>query len=193
MLDLNFTPFPALSTKRLMLRALAPADIHALFALRSDPRVMKHIGRPLAKTLEDAAKFMQDMQETFAAKTGIVWAITRHGDPELIGTIGFWRIEAEHHHGELGYILKPELWGQGFTREAASAVIAHGFDGLSFHRIEACVDPANSASIGLLESLGFVREARFTQNFFFEGAFLDTLVYAMLRPMKKARSSDWGA
>lgn len=182
MLELTFTPFPILSTPRLWLRAIVPDDVQGLFALRSDPRVMKHIGRPLAKTLEDALTLVRDMQETFESKAGIVWAITRHGDPELIGTIGFWRIAAEHHRGELGYILKPPFWGQGLAREAATAVIAHGFERLRFHRIEANVDPANAASIGLLKSLGFACEAHFTQNFFFDGAFLDTLVFGLLNP-----------
>ncbi len=182
MLELDFTPFPILRTERLLLRAIVPTDAQALFVLRSDPRVMKHIGRPVAKSLEDAAKLMRDTQQSFEAKTGIVWAITQQGDPTLVGTIGFWRITVEHHRGELGYILKPDLWGQGFTREAARAVIDHGFQRLHFHRIEACVDPANSASSALLEALGFAREAHLAQNFLFDGVFSDTLMYGLLNP-----------
>jgi ribosomal-protein-alanine N-acetyltransferase len=159
-----------------------PADAQALFVLRSDPRVMQHIGRPLANTIEDAESLLEDMQGAFEQRTAIVWALTRHDDPELVGTVGFWRIAAEHHHAELGYILRPDLWGQGITREAATAVVDHGFAALNFHRIEACVDPANTASISLLESLGFAREAHLVQNFLFGGVFLDTLMYGRLHP-----------
>ncbi len=182
MLDLNFNPFPVLSTKRLLLRAIVPSDARALFVLRSDPRVMQHIGRPIAKTLEDVEALMRDMQDAFQKRTGIVWALTRLGDPELVGTIGFWRIAAEHHHAELGYILRPDLWGHGITREAARAVVEHGFQRLHFHRIEACVAPQNTASSALLESLGFAREAHLAQNFLFDGVFLDTLMYGLLNP-----------
>jgi [ribosomal protein S5]-alanine N-acetyltransferase len=184
MLELSFSPFPVLRTRRLVLRAIVTADASALFVLRSDPRVMQHIGRPLASSIADAEALLEDMNRSFEHRTAIVWAITRHDDPELVGTIGFWRIAAEHHHGELGYILRPDLWGQGITREAATAILEHGFATLHFHRIEACVDPANTASIALLESLGFAREAHLVQNFLFGGVFWDTLIYGRLNPSR---------
>jgi ribosomal-protein-alanine N-acetyltransferase len=182
MLELNFSPFPVLRTKRLLLRAIVPADAQALFVLRSDPRVMQHLGRPLAKSIEDARALLDVIQKGLENRTAIAWALTRHDDPELVGTISFWRIAAEHHYAELGYNLRPDLWGQGITREAATAVIDHGFTALQFHRIEACVDPANTASIALLESLGFAREAHLVQNFLFNGVFFDTLMYGRLNP-----------
>lgn len=182
MLELSFSPFPVLRTERLLLRAIVPTDAQALFVLRSDPRVMRHIGRPLARTVEDAESVLEDMRSAFENRTAIVWALTRHGDPELVGTVGFWRIAAEHHHGELGFLLRPDLWGQGITREAATAVVDHGFAALHFHRIEACADPANTASIAVLESLGFAREAHLVQNYLFDGVFLDTLMYGRLHP-----------
>jgi ribosomal-protein-alanine N-acetyltransferase len=185
LLELNFSPFPVLRTRRLVLRALVPGDASALFVLRSDPRVMQHIGRPMANTVADAEALLEDMQRAFEDRSAIVWALTRHDDPELVGTIGFWRIAAEHHHGELGYILRPDLWGQGITREAATAVIEHGFAALHFHRIEACVDPANTASVALLETLGFAREAHLVQNFLFGGVFWDTLMYGRLNPARR--------
>ncbi len=180
MLELSLTPVPQLSTARLLLRPIATDDLDALFALRSDPRVMQHIGRPLAKSIDDAVKLMADMRAALESKAGITWAIARRGAAEMIGTIGFYRIEALHHRGELGYLLRPDCWGQSLTSEAARAVVAYGFDVLRFHRIEACVAPANAASFGLLESLGFKREAHMIQNHHFEGAFLDTLVYGRL-------------
>ena len=181
MLDLSFDPFPVLSTQRMLLRAVVPSDRDALFALRSDPRVMRHIARPIAKTLDDASKLMDVFRESLETKIGIVWAMTLHGDAKLIGTVGLWRIVAEHHRAELGYLLAPSLWGRGLTQEASSAVVEHAFEKFRFHRLEACIAPENAASIRVAERLGFKREAHFTQNFHFEGAFLDTLVYGLVR------------
>lgn len=189
MLELNFTPFPQLRTKRLLLRAIEPWDAQAMFALRSDPRVMEHIGRPLAQSLADAEKLMADMRSNFEARTGITWAITQHGDHELAGTIGFWRSDAAHHYAELGYMLKPQLWGKGLMREAAAAVIWHGFHTLRFHRIEARLDPDNTASKRVLEAVGFEFEGRLRQNFFFEDVFYDTLVYGLLDPAPPVSTS----
>lgn len=186
MLELNFSPFPVLRTERLLLREIVPVDAQALFVLRSDPRVMQHIARPPAASIEDAESLIEHLRAVFEDRTAIVWALTRHGDPELVGTIGLWRIDAEHHRGELGYLLRPELWRQGITREAATAVIDHGFSALQLHRIEACVGPANTASSAVLESLGFAREAHLVQNVRFGGVFLDTLMYGRLNPNPRA-------
>ena len=180
MLDLRFDPFPTLATERLRLREMEARDVPALFALRSDPRVMRHIGRPLARVEDDAARLLADMRTATAERAGIAWALTLADDDELVGTFGFWRIAAEHHRGELGYLLRPDLWGRGFAREAGAAVVRHGFEVFGFHRIEACVDPTNAASIRVLEKLGFEREGLHRGNFHFEGRFLDTLMFARL-------------
>ncbi|MFM7401569.1 MAG: GNAT family N-acetyltransferase, partial [Bacteroidota bacterium] len=48
------------------------------------------------------------------------------------------------------------------------------------HSVEANVNPGNKRSILLLERCGFVREAYFRENYYFEGKFLDTAVYSLL-------------
>ncbi|WP_295719732.1 hypothetical protein [Mucilaginibacter sp.] len=54
MLNPNFSPFPVLTTERLILRRFINADAANLFKLRGDADVMQYIGRPLAKTVDDA-------------------------------------------------------------------------------------------------------------------------------------------
>jgi ribosomal-protein-alanine N-acetyltransferase len=161
---------------------MAPTDAQALFVLRSDPRVMQHVKRPLARTIADAEALLEHFRDVYDKRSAITWAMTAHGDPELVGTIGLWNIAAEHHRAELGYLLRPDLWGRGLTREAAAAVIDYGFGKLHLHRIEACVGPANTASIALLESLSFAREGHLVQNFLADGVFFDTLIYGRLSP-----------
>ena len=46
--------------------------------------------------------------------------------------------------------------------------------------IEAVVDPENIASCAVLEKCGFVKEAYFKENEFYNGKFLDTVVYSKL-------------
>jgi ribosomal-protein-alanine N-acetyltransferase len=63
--------------------------------------------------------------------------------------------------------------------EAVSAAIAYGFNTMKLHTIEAQVNPNNEASIGLLKKCGFVQEAYFRENFYFNGNFLDTPVFTL--------------
>lgn len=180
MLSIHLTGSPVLTTERLVLRDLRPSDAEAVFALRSDPRVMEHVNRPLARTMEDASALITLINGMVAANDAVQWAITQKGDDAFIGLIGFWRIVKEHHYAELGYMLAREHWGKGFASEAIGAVLPFGFTTLGLHRVEAITRPVNAASIRALEKNGFVREAHFKQNILWNGAFHDSLHFGKL-------------
>ncbi|MEO8066872.1 MAG: GNAT family protein [Flavobacteriales bacterium] len=180
MLTVRFSPFPILTTERLLLRKLVRSDAPAMFAMRSDPRVMQHIGRPRATALEDARKLIRVVQKDLAGDHSISWAITLKGDDTLIGTIGYYRLKLEHHRGEIGYMLSADHWRKGIMGEALDAAVACGFDRFGFHSIEADTDPLNVASNALLARHGFVREGLFKENFFWDGKYLDSAVWSRL-------------
>lgn len=179
MLKLDFSVFPDLRTDRLVLREVTAADAPALFALRTDERVMRHLARPRASTERDAADLIEQIAEGRSNGTGITWGISLVEAPELIGTIGFYRLRPEHYTAEVGYLLSPDQWRKGLMKEALTAVTAHGF-GLGFWRIEAITDPDNGASRGLLERSGYRYEGTLRGNLHWQGKQLDSAVYARL-------------
>ncbi|MFC3355546.1 MULTISPECIES: GNAT family N-acetyltransferase [Sphingobacterium] len=180
MLTLNFSPFPALHTERLTLRRADATDIPQLYRLRSDEQIMKYIPRPVATSPDEIAEFLRLTDEKIASNKMINWKISIKGDPTLIGTIGFYYIKPEHYRAEIGYMLLPEFQGKGYVSEAIAAVVNYGFEAMGLHSIEALVDPENIASRAVLEKCGFVREAYFKENEFYNGKFLDTVVYSKL-------------
>ena len=108
MLELNFSPFPEITTGRLLLRRMIPADVGEIFFLRSNEEVMKYIDRPRALSLQDAADFLAVIDKSLESHDGITWGLTMKDDPEkLIGTIGYWRLKKEHYRAEIGYMLHP--------------------------------------------------------------------------------------
>jgi [ribosomal protein S5]-alanine N-acetyltransferase len=180
MLDLNFDPFPIIKTERLILRDIKDADANELFHLRSDKNVMQFIDRPLAETIDDALKLIKIISDGYNNKESITWAITLKDYSELIGTIGFWRIEKEHYRAEIGYLLNPVHQGKGIMQEAIKVVLQYGFETMKLHSVEANVNPSNTASIKLLEKNGFVREGYFRENYFYNGQFLDSAIYSLI-------------
>lgn len=180
MLELDLSPFPELRTERLLLRTITPEDGPALYGIRSDKRIMQHIGRPLAGSLQDANDLIDRILKDQAENNAINWAITMKDDPTLIGTIGYYRLKKEHYRGEVGYALHSDHWRKGIMTEALLAVVACGFERFGFHSIEADTDPRNTASNTLLKRCGFVREGSFKENFFWNGEFLDSAVYSLL-------------
>jgi len=188
MLTIHLPTFPVLTTERLVLRELRPSDAQRVFAMRSDPLVMQHVTRPLARTIEDASALITRINTTVAANDAVQWAITLKAsssrsigaDDVFIGIIGFWRMEKEHHMAELGYSLARDHWGKGLMSEAIGNVVDFGFDTLGFHRVEAITRPENAASIRALEKNGFVREAHFKENIFWNGVFHDSVHFGRL-------------
>lgn len=180
MLTINFSPFPNLETERLLLRRVNSNDVKEILALRSNPDTMKYIPRPLLKTDEDALEHITMIDSKIDSNEGINWAITLKDNPKLIGIIGHYRIKPENYRAELGYMLLPEYYGKGIISEAVKEAVNYGFNAMKLHSLEAVIDPENYASAKVLEKNGFVKEAHFIDYEFFEGRFLDSVIYSLV-------------
>lgn len=180
MLQINFTPFPNLETDRLILRRVDKNDVNEVFALRSDAETMKYVPRPLVTTKDEALDHIALIDSKIESNEGINWAITIKGSPKLIGIIGHYRIKPEHFRSEIGYMLLPEFQGKGIITEAVKAIVQYGFNQMHLHSIEAIIDPENIASGMVLEKNNFIKEAHLKENEFYNGRFLDTVIYSLL-------------
>ena len=188
MLEVSFTHFPILQTPRLQLREITPADAPAIFKLRSDERVMRYIGKPPQKDISEAHQMVETYQQAYKQNEAVNWAICLNERPEwLIGVLGFWKMDKINHRTEIGYTLQADYWRQGIMDEAMTAAIEYCFKTLDFHSIEANTDPENEASGRILEKHGFVQEAYFRENFYFEGDFLDSRIYSKINPYHSKR------
>jgi ribosomal-protein-alanine N-acetyltransferase len=180
MLNINFTPFPVIHTERLVLREITEDDLPEIFYQRSDSQMMKYVDRVPARSLEDAAEFLGKIKTFQSTNEGITWGITLKNEPRLIGNMGIWRIEKEHHRAEIGYALHLSHQSKGYASEALKAILHYGFHTMQLHSMEANVNPGNAASIKLLERNNFVREAYFKENYFFDGKYLDSAIYSLI-------------
>ena len=181
MLEFNFSPFPNLETNRLNLRRLKSEDVSEIFALRSNPEIMKFIPRPLMKTREEALEFISVMDANVNNNILLNWAITTKEEDKLIGMIGFYRMKPENHRAEVGYILSAEFHGQGIITEALERIIQFGFEEMKLNSIEAVIDPENFGSEKVLLKNNFIKEGHFKEHTFFEGKFLDSVFYSLLK------------
>lgn len=179
-LEPNFTPFPILETPRLRLRQITEEDVPEIFAMRSDKELMRYIDRPLAQTEDDARELLGRINTALEQNNGINWGICLKNDNTLKGVISFWRLDKENYRGETGYMLKSEVQGKGLMKEALAAVLQYGFFTMNLHSVEANINPANKASAALAERMGFVQEAYFRENYYYDGKFLDSAIYSLL-------------
>jgi ribosomal-protein-alanine N-acetyltransferase len=80
----------------------------------------------------------------------------------------------------LGYQIGEEFNGKGYMTEALKLALDIGFNELKFHRITAQVNPANPASIRVLEKVGFVREGYARKSLKVGGEWCDHVCFALL-------------
>ena len=181
MLEINFSPFPILKTHRLLLRRVDANDSEVILDIRSNEQVMKYIPRPHLKSKEEALELITMFDDKIENGIGINWGITFLDKPEkLLGIIGLYRIKPEHYRAEVGYMLHPEYNGNVITSEALQKVVEYGFKKMNLHSIEAILDPGNKGSEKVLLKNGFVKEAHLLENEFYDGRFLDSMIYSLL-------------
>jgi [ribosomal protein S5]-alanine N-acetyltransferase len=102
---------------------------------------------------------MQPVEDRLA-----MWATVLKDDGRYIGRCGLYPSIGREKRGEqkvageavLGFYLAREYWGQGFASEAGRAFVKFGFDELNLERIVTAVQVENTASVRVLEKIGFV-------------------------------------
>lgn len=163
--------FPELATERFRLRAPLRRDATALLSILGDPEVTRYHNMPTLTTLAEAQAALDRLEQRYAARDTIRWAIELVGQSEMIGTVGLLRFDFEHGRAEVGYEIARRWWGRGLVPEAVAAVIRYGFSVLGLHRIEAGVLPGNDASVRVLQKLGFLEEGTRRDYLYFQGRF----------------------
>ncbi|WP_329377368.1 GNAT family N-acetyltransferase [Streptomyces sp. NBC_01351] len=91
--------------------------------------------------------------------------------------------------GALGYGAFAHAAGRGLMREALGLVLAHAFapeseQGLGLHRLEANVQPGNTASIALVRGAGFRLEGLSPDFLYVNGAWRDHERWAVTAEMR---------
>lgn len=176
-----FNSFPQIETKRLVLRRIVADDAANLLEIFRDPVIARAHGNQPYTHLDQALRLIHLHDEAYDGRTRIRWAVTKRGENQLIGSLGFHHLVEAHFRCEIGYELARPYWRQGIMTEAVTAVVRFGFEVMGFHRIEAIVAPGNNASANLLRKVGFREEGFLLERFFEDGRFIDDWFFAILK------------
>lgn len=179
--DLMVLPTPRLETDRLVLRLFAESDADDLFALQSDPHVLRYWDSPPWTDRASIARFMAGCRKMAEEGTGARVVIERKSDRLFLGWCTFNSWNPAFRSGSLGYCLGEAAWGHGYATEAARALLRWAFDVLDLNRVQAEADTRNVASARVLEKLGFVHEGTLREDCVVDGDVSDTWVYGLLR------------
>ena len=174
-------PTPTLETARLRLRPFREADRDAIFALQSNPRVLRYWDAPPWTDRDQADRFLLECSRMEQEGSGARLVVERAGDSAFLGWCALFKWNAEFRSAGIGYCLDEAAWGRGFATEAAGALLGWAFPTLDLNRVQAELDTRNPASARVLEKLGFLREGTLREDCIVDGEVSDSWVYGLLR------------
>lgn len=160
----------------------ANADAEALARLHADTAAMRYWStEPWTSGDRARAEAYLDAIDD-GAKEGELrqFAARLAGSSALVGWVTLYRIDRTHRRAEIGYLIDTALWGRGLGRRMVGLALDHAFGALGLHKIEADVDPRNTASCRLLEALGFRREGLLRQRWRTGGELQDSAIYGLI-------------
>lgn len=145
----------AIETRHLKIRWLELDDAAFIYTLVNDPAWIRYIGDKNVSNLEDAKTYIETGPLEMYRNLGFgLNHVSLKQDGTAIGICGLLKRETLDDV-ELGFALLPESRRQGYTLEAATAILEYGCTKLGMSRIVGILAPDNVASRKLLCKLGF--------------------------------------
>ena len=151
------TDSKATSARRLRveLRAPTPADRDEFIAAMLSSRKLHHPWLTPATTPEAFENVLRRVGDDRYDPQ----LVCRLEDGVIVGFVNISEIvRGAAQHGFVGYGGVAAHAGRGYMTEGLQLALRRAFTHLGLHRLEANIQPGNTASIALVRRLGFVRE-----------------------------------
>lgn len=151
-----------IESKRLRFRFYTKDDLPFLYALVSDPEIVRYIGNGQPKDNKDANVFLNWVLDTYDSNPNLGLHLLI--DKKSNKPIGHAGIVPQTINGinelEIGYWIARDYWRKGYGTEAALALKDYGTRKLKRERFIALIQPANRASIKIANKLNMGLEKR---------------------------------
>ncbi len=182
-------PYPErVETQRLILRRWFAEDAQAMEAIWREPQVWDSLQPNRAFDPHQWRGMLERHVRHWDVHGFGLWAVTTPDDPQPRGWIG-----ASHptfvpelaEEVEIGWTLRPTLWGMGLATEGATAAIEASFATLATERVISLIHPRNERSMAVATRLGMSRAGEATPPDLSE----PLIVYALSRSSWSSSSS----
>lgn len=163
---------------RVFLRQPSLADMKPFLAA---VRESEDLHRPWVAAPNTPARFRAFLKK-MQPPTHYIFLVCRREDQAVAGVINLSNIvRGLFQSGYLSYYAFAGHERQGYLREGLQAVIRHAFKVLKLHRLEANIQPGNTASIALVKSCDFRKEGYSPRYLKIGGRWRDHERWAILR------------
>ncbi|GAB1818863.1 GNAT family N-acetyltransferase [Herbidospora sp. RD11066] len=119
----------------------------------------------------------------FADGTNRGYLIRLRETGAAVGTVNINSIIRGRYQGaSIGYAAFATSVRRGYMTEGLTLALRHGFEELRLHRLEANIQPENTASLAVVRRLGFRYEGLSPDYLFIDGAWRDHQRWAITAP-----------
>ena len=162
-----------LHTSRLLLRPLRFDDVDLGIEMFTDPEAVRYVGGLLSE--EKIRAEMSNYVKRGGGGCIGIWCAIERSTSEKVGTGALLPMPVEEDDTnwdlvdgpdipdgdiEVGYILKPSAWGQGYATEICQSLLRFAFEETPLVAVVACIDDENRDSKNVLTKCGFIEEGR---------------------------------
>jgi len=170
-----------LATPRLILRPANIGDFEAVHAYAGCPENTKYMSwGPNDEKM--TREYLLHCEKAWAQEkiTDHEFVMVQKETGRVIGGCGLF-LDEDGRQATLGWILHRDFWKQGYTPEAAQAMVDYAFGVLGIHRVYSTCDGENYGSYRVMEKIGMRREAEFKQARDCRGEWHDEYKYGLLK------------
>ena len=176
-----FSKMPELETERLKLRAIKKSDVEDINEYASNPKTSEYLLWEKHKSIEYTKRFVDIVLAKYRLSEYHDWAIVLKENQKMIGTCGLTRIDEENSIAEIGYVLNPSYWGNGYATEAAKKMVDFAFNVLGVNRVEARFLFGNEASLNVMKKIGMKFEGYLREYQLVKGSYRTVGVSSILK------------
>ncbi|MFH1687105.1 MAG: GNAT family protein [bacterium] len=169
---------PSLVGQKVYLRPTTPTDISNMYlwSVLTEPQSQTCHPR-LFRTADESveaykSRTITDTQQRFA--------VCRKKDKTPVGIVSFFGLNTLNRSAELGLLIDPDEHRQGYGSDALKVLVTYLFRYRGLNKVHAQTGGFNTATVALLEKLGFKRDAVLRDHYFWDGSFHPGYVYSLL-------------
>ena len=171
------TPF--LIGTRLYLRPLDRTDAPLLAAFVNHPETRRTVLRPRPTSLMQEEAFLMQLG---SSERDIMFGLALREGGSLVGVSGLHQLDHVGRKAQLGLLIGlAEQWGKGYGTEATRLMLEYAFTTLNLNKVGLQVFSNNPAARRVYEKAGFRLEGTLREDYFVDGAYVDTLCMGVLR------------
>ncbi len=99
----------------------------------------------------------------------------------FVGRCGLHGIDEYARRADLGIALRRDEWGKGYGQDACRVLVEYAFRNLNLRKVCLHVLADDERAVGAYRNAGFVEEGRLREHDWYDGAYRDVLLMAVLR------------